>query len=359
MAECYNKIYLKEKDIEVECGKCLNCLENKKKEKALRLVHEMNNYQYKTFITLTMDEIRATRCKTGETEVRKQELKNYIKRLKYYDDREIKYIRDPKKRIKMKYIACGEYGTQTQRAHYHIVLLHNTYLHFEIKNQWKKGHVQMEMVKDVRALYYTAGYVDKKQEKYFQNEYIAKKEEKEPQFLIASRGNGLEWIKEAITTKKIDKHNYFVRGVNGKNKLPTYYKGKLKEMVMGVKPRYKKLTEPERELFRKRYGFDRKTIMLNQEEYDKNRWKWELFIKTVIQEAKQRDPLYYRNKDYEILRNKDNWRQKLYNLMYNKKWDEMDEVERNYSGYIQRRRELLKIKAEQKWFKNKAKRDIA
>ena len=50
MADCYNKIILKEKNIEVPCGKCLNCLNNKKKEKALRFIQEMNNYKFKLFI---------------------------------------------------------------------------------------------------------------------------------------------------------------------------------------------------------------------------------------------------------------------------------------------------------------------
>lgn len=100
MADCYNKIYLKDKDIEVECGKCLNCIANKKKEKALRLIHEMNDFRYKYFITLTMDELNATRCKDGRTEVRKKDLTAYIKHLQYWAKRyscsekyeKIKYI---------------------------------------------------------------------------------------------------------------------------------------------------------------------------------------------------------------------------------------------------------------------------
>jgi len=50
MPDCYNKIILKDKNIEVPCGKCLNCLNNKKKEKALRFIQEMNDYKFKLFI---------------------------------------------------------------------------------------------------------------------------------------------------------------------------------------------------------------------------------------------------------------------------------------------------------------------
>lgn len=343
MADCYNKIYLKDKDIEVNCGKCLNCIENKKKEKALRLVHEMNDYKFKHFITLTMDEVRASRNIEGKTEVRKLDLRNYVKKLQYYD---AKYLRISNAK-KMKYIACGEYGAQTDRAHYHLVILTNTFLFAEIKSCWKRGHVQSELIKDVRSVYYTAGYTDKKAETYFRDKY-KDRENREIAFLKTSRGNGKDWIKKAIALKKVSKTNYFVESFNGKNKLPTYYKQKIKEHVMGVVPRYRVL-KPEERLYRKiHFGDNSKTYMVNRDTYDENYWKWELYVNGIKEEAKKRDPLYY--KTDSLKDRKDNWRAKLFNLMYNEKWDEMDKIEREFSEHIKQRRELLKIKAEQKYF---------
>lgn len=351
MADCYNKIYLKSKDIEVACGKCLNCLENKKKEKALRLIHEMNNYKFKLFVTLTMDDLRASRNKDGLTEIRKRELNNYIKRLQYY---ELKYNGGDKKAPKLKYIACGEYGAKSGRAHYHLVILCNRFIHFQIKKNWNRGHVDIQALKDVRAVYYTAGYSDKKQENYFKDKYEAEKTDREVAFLKTSRGNGKDWIKEAIATKKITTKNYFIDSWNGKNKIPQYYKTKIKEAIMGVKPRYKKLSIEEREYRLKHFGDERKTIMLNQDTYDENYWKWEIYSNKLKEEAKKRDPIYY---DKEaMVRYKDNWKEKLWNLMFNEKWDEMTNEEREFTKLFKERRELLKIKAEQKWFNKTIKR---
>ena len=345
MAECYNKILLKDKNIEVECGKCLNCLANKKKEKALRIVHEMNDYKFKTFITLTMDDIRAERCKSGKTEVRKETLTKYIRQLQYYDKQYLR-IRDAKP---LKYISCGEYGSTTDRAHYHLVLLHNTYLQFKVRQCWKLGHVEQEALKDVKGVYYVSGYTDKKVLEYYKNNYKPNKydidkEEREIAFLKSSRGNGLKRINEAIAKKEIDETHYYLESFNGKNKLPVYYKNKLKNAIMGVVPKYRKLADWERGIA----NDNRKTIMVNQNEYDRNYPKWERFINKVKEYKRSLEPVYY----YEYLfeKNKDNWATKLYNLLYNEKYEELDNKERELTNYYKRKREILKINAEQKYW---------
>lgn len=347
MADCYNKIYLKEKDIEVNCGKCLNCIENNKKEKSLRLVHEMNNFKYKYFITLTMDEIQATRSKSGLTEVRKKDLTAYIKHLQYWAKR---YSRSEKYE-KIKYISCGEYGAKTQRAHYHIVLLCNTLLLGEIKRAWKKGHIKVEAIKDARAIYYTAGYTDKKIEKYYKDKYKDDKDDREIAFIKSSRGNGKDYIEKKIKEKAITAKNYYIESFNGKNKLPIYYKQKYKEAIMGVKPRYKKYTEEELELLKENNIIpDRKTYMINQEDYDNNKWRWELFTNKLKEEQLKRDPIYYK---YEEMKRQygDKWKEKVYNLMFNEKYEEMNMYEKEFTNLMKRQRELLKIKAEQKYWK--------
>lgn len=355
MAECYNKIILKDKNIEVNCGKCLNCIENKKKEKALRLIHEMNDYKFKYFITLTMSELEASRSKSGVTTVRKEDLRNYIKKLQYYEKR---YNMITSNKSKLKYIACGEYGEVTERAHYHLVLLTNRFIEHKIITCWKKGMVKCERLKDARAIYYTAGYTDKKYQNYFKDKYKEDKDDREVAFLKASRGNGKKRIYEAIAKKEINAEKYFMESFNGKNKLPTYYKNIIKEKVMGVKARYKKLSDEERLFRKKHFGEDRKTIMINQNEYDANYWKWEKFINKVKEEAKKRDIIYYDEEIYN--KYKDNWLTKIYNLMYNEEYETTDKQERDLKNYYEEKRYYLKVSAEQKWFRKKAKaREIA
>lgn len=347
MAECYNKIILKEKNIEVPCGKCLNCLNNKKKEKALRFIQEMNNYKFKLFITLTMDEVRATRSKSGRTTIDKDMFKKYIMKLQYWEK---KYNMKITKNDSMKYISCGEYGERTQRAHYHIVLLTNAFIHHKIKTCWQLGHVEMEAVRDVRAIYYTAGYTDKKVKTYFKDKYKKDLDDREIAFLKVSRGNGKKYIEKKVAEIKPDK--YYIESFNGKNSIPTYYKTKLKEYIMGVKPQYIKLSEIERPLYE-----NRKTFMVNHKEYYKEYYKWDNFISKVKEERRKNEPIMYRNELYN--KYKDKWADVLYRLLYDESYYEKDEKERFLINYYKSKREKLKIEAEQKWFRTKKERDIA
>lgn len=347
MAECYNKIILKDKNIEVECGKCLNCLNNKKKEKALRFIQEMNNYKFKLFITLTMDEIQATRSKSGLTTVDKNMFTLYIKKLQYWEK---KYNMKINKDNAMKYISCGEYGEKTERAHYHIVLLTNAFIHHKIKTLWKLGHVEMEAVKDVRAVYYTAGYTDKKIKTYFRDKYKKDLDDREIAFLKVSRGNGKKYIEKRVAEIKPD--TYYIESFNGKNKIPTYYKVKLKEYIMGVKPHYRKLKEEERQFYQ-----NRKTYMTNHIEYYREYYKWDNFIKQVKELRRENEPIMYRDELYNQY--KDRWADVLYRLLYDESYYEKDEKERFLIQYYKSKREKLKIEAEQKWFRTKKARDIA
>lgn len=335
MPDCYNKIFLKEKEIFVNCGKCLNCLENKKKEHAARFINEIESEKYinKYFITLTYDEIMAPRDSKGRTTLSKEHLKKYIKSLQYlhkrhYQESGSKY---------MKYIASGEYGEKTQRAHYHIVLATNIFIERSIRNNWKYGHVRLERVKDIKAIYYTAGYTSKKENKINRDKY------REVAFIQSSRGNGKKWIYEAIASGKVNENNYFINFNWGKNKLPIYYKNKIKEYIMGVKPIYRKYNEE----FRKKIINCPKTYMENRNEYDANLYKWELFINKVQINMRKNDPIYYKY-DYMKKVYGDTWKERLHNMMTNKNWDDLSREEKEFSTLLKRRNELLKIKAEQK-----------
>lgn len=347
MADCYNKLYLKDKKIEVNCGKCLNCIENSKKEKALRIVHEMNDFKFKYFVTLTMDEIQATRSKSGLTEVRRKDLTAYIKHLQYYAKR----YSNSEKAEKIRYISCGEYGAKTNRAHYHLVILCNTLLISEIKRSWRKGHVQAEAIKDARAVYYTAGYTDKKVQKYYKNHYENDYDDREVAFIKSSKGNGKDYIEKKIAQKEITPERYFIESFNGKNKLPIYYKYKYKCAVMGVIPRYKRFTEKQIKYFKdKNIKINRKTYMENQEDYDNNKWKWEIITNKLKEINLKRDPIYYKYEEMKKVYG-DNWKDKVYNLMFNEEYDELNEYEKEFTNLMKRQRELLKIKAEQKYWK--------
>lgn len=349
MAECYNKIYIKKYDIEVECGKCLNCIENRKQEAATRMALEMKNYTNKYFVTLTYDTFHADFDENGLTKLNKNHVKAYIKALQYVH--KVHYMdKYNKENNKMVYILAGEYSEyNTKRAHYHLIIMTNIYIERYLRIKWKYGKTDIQRLKDIRAINYTAGYSIKKiGEK--------KKDRKISPFIKWSRGLGGGWIKEQIIAKKIKADNYYVETINGKARLPQYFKRKLKESIMGVIPKYRKLKPEERQFRKEHFGDDSKTMMINYDTYMENYWKWNMFIERVKNEAKKRDIKYLLT---ERLKKKhgDNWKQKVYNLLYNEKWEEMDEVEKEFTEMEKRMREKRKYEAELKYWRKLGRRN--
>ena len=349
MAECYNKIYIKRLDIEVECGKCLNCIENRKKEASTRMALEMKNYINKYFVTLTYDPIKSEYDENGYTKLNKKHVNAYIKALQYIHKQH--YIdKYNKAHNKMVYVIAGEYSeNKTKRAHYHLVIMTNIYIERYLRTKWKYGMADIQRMKDIRAISYTTGYSIKK--------IGQKKKEKEVQpFVKWSRGLGIEWIKEKITAKQIKADNYYVETIQGKNRLPKYFKLKIKEAIMGVKPIYKKLTQKERQYRKEHFGDDSKTVMINYDTYYSNYWKWEKFINRVKENAQKRDVKYLLTERLKKTHG-DSWKAKVYNLMYNEKWDEMDSVEREFTDMEKQMRTKRQYEAELKFWRKIGRRN--
>lgn len=349
MAECYNKIYIKKYDIQVECGKCLNCIENRKKEAATRMALEMKNYTNKYFVTLTYDPLKAEYDKEGLTILNKKHVNAYVKALQYVHKQH--YIdKYNKNNNKMVYLVAGEYSeSKTQRAHYHMIIMTNIYIERYLRTKWKYGKVDIQKMRDIRAISYTTGYSIKKIGQ-------TKKEREVDPFVKWSRGLGGDWIKERIVAKLIKPENYYVETIAGKNKLPKYFKKKIKEAIMGVKPIYRKLTNEERLLRKIHFGEDSKTIMVNYDTYYENYWKWEKFINKIKENAKKRDVKYLLTERLKKTHG-DNWQRKVYNLLYSEKWEELDEVEREFTDMEERMNIKRRYEAELKYWRKLGRRN--
>lgn len=323
MADCYNKIYLKKQKIYVECGKCLNCLAEKRKENAIRFVHETDNkdYPYRYMLTLTYDEVHA-HYKNGENTLCKKDLTEYIEKLQ----RRVRYLNKKVANgfIKFKYFACGEYGGITQRAHYHVIIATNWFIEGRMRGYWRKGFVRIDKNISIKAVAYACGYSQKKIG-YNDKKYI----NKESPFRKFSRGLGKEWIHEAIAKKKITKEKYYIdTNFWGKVKLPTYYKNIIRETVMGVKPR-RYVLKPEERLYRKtHFGDDRKTIMINQDSYDENYWKWDKYISVIKDKMSEKFNYLFKERD---IKRYENISELIYNLIHNEEYEIGDKE--NYKVY--------------------------
>ena len=93
--------------LEVPCGKCLQCRIAKRKEWAMRCLHEMDNWDNALFITLTYNDKSLPENST----LQKKEFQNFLKR-----------VRIQLGERKIKYFACGEYGEEKERPHYHAII---------------------------------------------------------------------------------------------------------------------------------------------------------------------------------------------------------------------------------------------
>lgn len=143
----------------IPCGQCLECRLNKARDKANQMILEKKNYSEEQcwFITLTYnDEHLRTHVtqnlETGELiegiSLLKKDIQNFTKRLRRY----FEYHYNNKG---IRYVIAGEYGSETNRPHYHMIVFglnldqtklkfykHNEmgqtiWTHKELQNLWK------------------------------------------------------------------------------------------------------------------------------------------------------------------------------------------------------------------------------
>lgn len=172
------------------CGYCIACRLNRQREKQVRLVHECENWKDKVFLTLTY----ADECLPAGNTLVKRDVQLFLKRLR----RAI----EP---LKIKYFACGEYGSDenTSRPHYHLIIYGISLTHpvfkklnsiygvnyYSLGNIWPFGFISVGDVTPERCAY-VAKYCLKKLGGKMADDYY---QGRLPEFSLCSRGIGLEW----------------------------------------------------------------------------------------------------------------------------------------------------------------------
>ena len=145
----------------VPCGHCLGCRANQAQEWSLRIMHETQMHDQAWFLTLTYNNERMP----PNGSLNPSHIRTFFKDLR----------RDqPPKTVS--YYACGEYGDNTQRPHYHAVLYgpdfldriihrddpHNpAWRSATLERYWTHGLCEFGLVTPGSARY-VAGYVRKK-----------------------------------------------------------------------------------------------------------------------------------------------------------------------------------------------------
>lgn len=207
--------------IKVPCGRCVGCRMNKAKEWKIRNCLELQYRKEAYFITLTYDDAHLPHDENGVPVLVKSDLQNFFKRLRNFID--------------CRYFACGEYGDNTHRPHFHILLYAhlsdfkligvNRFTSELIGRCWSVGNHLVEEVTP-GSIAYVSGYVDKKQSDPFWDSYPVKP------FITMSRkpGIGMQWLVDHLDVIKATKKVYgrFADDVRASSaSLPKAFKDKL------------------------------------------------------------------------------------------------------------------------------------
>ena len=146
--------------LKIPCGRCVGCRLEYSRQWAVRCVHEAQLHENNSFITLTYNNENLPEDRS----IHKEELQTFFKRLR-------KDLQVP-----IRYFACGEYGGQRNRPHYHALIfgydfpdktlhtVHNgnaLYTSSQLGQAWPKGYNYIGDVTFESAAY-VARYVMKK-----------------------------------------------------------------------------------------------------------------------------------------------------------------------------------------------------
>lgn len=140
----------------LSCGRCDSCLLRRSQEWAARCLHEMHMHEENCFLTLTYSDLALPR----DGNLNHTHIQLFMKKLRF--------VIAPKK---IRYFMCGEYGSKTDRPHYHMLIfgydfpdktywrmckrkIHRLYRSEQLERLWCYGHSEIGS-----ATYESAGYI--------------------------------------------------------------------------------------------------------------------------------------------------------------------------------------------------------
>lgn len=224
---CSNPIIIHNKkyneDFVVPCNWCLSCRIDRRNAWEDRITSEMKG-KPATFLTLTYDD---EHLPAGDTLV-KRDLQLFFKRLRrhleYVDKKHNRPVR------KIKYFACGEYGSSVKvqnialgRAHYHAILIGINPLDsgWFVEKIWQKGSTR-SLPCQKGSVRYVLKYMDKQMSPSMSEAFYG---DRQPPFLLCSQGIGKQYLIDNIDFVK-EYGSYRSKGIL--RPIPKYYKDLLR-----------------------------------------------------------------------------------------------------------------------------------
>lgn len=197
----------------VPCGQCIACRLNYAKFWSIRMMQELRKHDSACFATLTYDGEHYEELidDQGIGRLCKKDLQDFWKRLR--------------KKRKVRYFACGEYGDTFGRPHYHAIIYGVSPKEKDlIEETWQKGQVHLGTVTE-DSCQYVAKYMTKKLRGKSLEKALSEDPNFQNEFVLMSRRPGIGGDLDADMVKFI-KENGFVYRKGFKSALPRYYKDK-------------------------------------------------------------------------------------------------------------------------------------
>lgn len=210
-----------------KCGKCPECLQDKRREWSLRLqLHTIYSNEKPFFCHLTYDNKHVPVNLYGQLTLQKSDLQLFLKRLrsnlkKFYENEKIEFK-------SLKYFIAGEYGPNgTHRPHYHCIIFGLPEIfsedekRFFISKAWQNGDVRKKSctLKSMSQIHYTTKYVINFEQQF---------RHKEKPFKICSSGLGLPFVEFALRNnlynKELQQKFKCVFAVRNGKKFPVYWR---------------------------------------------------------------------------------------------------------------------------------------
>ena len=205
----------------VACGHCIPCLARSRRDWANRLEVEWHSSDNAYFITMTYDEQNAVRTDTGFTTLHKPHIQQFLKDVRNACRKKVdgKWVN-----FSPRFFLVGEYGGQTERAHYHIIFFN---LPEPVKNRigeiWAKGMVRIAPLNRKRVRYATKYSITR-------NIVDTVSTDRERPFRMVTKstgGLGKQWLCPANIHYAKTHLDGMMKTPNGFQPLPKYYKDRI------------------------------------------------------------------------------------------------------------------------------------
>lgn len=150
--KCISPLWIRKSGYTVPCGKCNFCLASKRVDWSFRIAQELKVSSSALFLTFTYaDECpEIPRSPSGLLELDKTHMQLFMKKLRLEQE------------SKLRYYSVGEYGTLTQRPHYHSIMFNlEPQVIARLDQIWSYGFVHVGEVTPASIHYVTKYVIDR------------------------------------------------------------------------------------------------------------------------------------------------------------------------------------------------------